>query len=296
MIKPSTRILDQILQAIEQDDFMLPTLPEVAIKLQELIDDPNVSADQVVVALSIDPFVSAQIIKSANSAAFVSLPQINSVREAASRLGYRQLRNVVFTITMSKMLDSNDSVINQRIKGIWDHSREMAALCYVLALRYTHLSPEHAMIIGLVHDIGVLPLYMYIEKNNISMSNDELKTLINECHEVIGAKLLKKWNFPQDVVDAVAEHDDIHRDFSKAALPDYADVVMFANLQGLNTLAMRMTWDNIAAVNRLGFSESECQNFMASNAGRIGLVKSMLGMSPTTRTPVFSIVTPPTII
>jgi putative nucleotidyltransferase with HDIG domain len=278
MNKPSTRIIDQVIQSIERDDYMLPTLPDEAIKLQELIDDPNVSAEQIVVALSIDLFVSAQIIKSANSAAFAGLPQISSVREAASRLGYRQLRNLVITITRSEMLCSKNPIINQRIKEIFDHSREMAALCYVIALRHPHLSPEQAMIVGLVHDIGMLPLYLQIEKNNVPIANDELEILIDECHEEIGAKLLKKWNFPQDIVNAVAEHDDIHRKFSKEELPDYMDVVTFANLQGSGQ-AKVMAWNNIAAMNRLGFSERECRFFMESNAEHIGLAKSKLGMA-----------------
>ena len=271
---------------------MLPTLPDVAIKLQELIDDPNVSADHVLMALSADPFVSAQIIRSANSAAFEGLPQINCVREAASRLGYRQLRNVVFNVTMSNLLYANKSVIGHRIKEIWDHSREMAALSYVIALRHSHLSPEHAMIIGLVHDIGVLPLYLHIEKNNISMTSDDLEILINECHEAIGAKLLEKWKFPQDIVEAVAEHDDIHREHDKAALPDYADVIMFANLQGSGQ-AKRVTWANVAAVSRLGFSERECQTFLEHNADRIKVVKSMLGMTPPAKFHAYDDVTPP---
>jgi HD-like signal output (HDOD) protein len=277
MTKISTYILDQILLSIDQDDFVLPTLPDVASRLQELIDDPNVSVDQVLLSLSIDPVVSAQIIKSANGTAFDGLPQVESVREAASRLGFRKLRNLVITITMSKMLRSKNPIINQRINELWIHSREMAALCYVIAQRYPHLSPEHAMIVGLVHDIGLLPLYLQIEKGNMLLTTDELECLIEECHEEVGSKLLKKWNFPQDIVEAVADHDDIHRDASNSALPDYMDVVTFANLLGSDQ-AIVMAWNNVSAVSRLGLSVKECQTFMEINADHIELVKSMFGM------------------
>lgn len=90
-------LLEAILAAIETDNMVLPTLPDVAYKIQDLIDDPNVSADQLVFVISSDPFISAQIIKTANSAAFTGKPQLDNVRDAVSRLGYRQLRNLVMT-------------------------------------------------------------------------------------------------------------------------------------------------------------------------------------------------------
>ncbi len=276
-------LLDQILLAIEHDNIVLPTLPEVAIKVQNLIADPNVSAEQIVAVLAGDPFISAQIIKTANSAAFAEKPQVDNVREAVSRLGYRQLRNLVMTITMNKMFYSKNPIINKQMKETWDHSREVAAVSYVIALRQPHLSPDQAMLAGLMHDIGVLPLCLHIEKNHVPIEEDTLNELIRKCHSKIGTSLLKKWNFPQDLVEVVGEHENLHRDSNDMPRADYIDVVSVANLQD-RVRAKLVAWDNIVAATRLGLSTEECQTFVERYAERIALVEGMLGLTPTSKT------------
>lgn len=288
-------LLEQILYAIEHDDVMLPTLPDVAIKIQRLLDDPNVSADKIITILSSDPSIAAQIIKSANSAIFAGRPQIDNVRGAVSRLGYRQMHNLVISITMNRMFCSKNPIINLRMNKVWKHSREVAAVSYVLALRQPYLSPDQAMMAGLIHDIGVLPLCLHIENNHMTVTGDTLEAIIIKCGVRIGAELLKKWNFPQEMVDVVAEHENIHRKSSRAPQADYADVVTIANLQD-RARAKMVAWDNIAAVNRLGLSKEECQTFMECNAERIEQVEGMLGISPANKSCAPGVVAPATTI
>jgi putative nucleotidyltransferase with HDIG domain len=272
-------LLEQILHAIEHNDIVLPTLPEVAIKIQDLINNPNVSADQIVYVLSGDPFISVQIIKAANSAVFADKPRVDRVRDAATRLGYSQLSNLVMTIAMSKMFCSKNPVINQQMKTVWDHSREVAAVSYVLASRQPHLSPDQAMLAGLIHDIGILPLCMHIEKNHIPIGEDTLNQLIQKCHATIGTKLLKKWNFPRNFIEVIGEHENLHRDSSDMPRADYADVVCIANLQ-CSARPKIEDWDKIAAAKRLGLNNEECQTYLERNAERIALVAGMLGIEP----------------
>lgn len=275
-------LIGQILHAVGQDDFALPTLPNVATRIQELMADPNVSADRIVAVLSGDPFVSAQIIRSANSAAFTGMPPINNVRDAALRLGYRQLHNLVITITVDRLFSSNNPAVNQRMKQVWEHSRRVAAVSYVLASRHAHLSPDQAMLAGLMHNIGLLPLYLHIENNRLQIDADTLATLGRKTHQTIGAKLLNSWHFPPEIIAVVLEHEDLHRESGTAPVPDYADVIMFANLQN-STRAIAVAWDNITAVQRLGVTKEECRTFLAQHAGRIETVEVLLGMKQKAR-------------
>ncbi|MEI7843293.1 MAG: HDOD domain-containing protein [Gallionellaceae bacterium] len=270
-------LLELILQEIEQDSFALPTLPSVAANIQTLIDDPNVSVDQIVAVLNSDPFISAQIIKSANSAAYMGKPKIDNVLDAAIRLGYRQLRNLVITITMNNMLYSKNPVINRQMQETWEHSRKVAALSYVLALEHQHLSPDQAMLAGLMHDIGVLPLCMHIEKHHVPIEESTLASLIIKCHVSIGTKLLNSWHFQQEIVEVVPEHENTQRASTRDFMPDYADVVMFANLQAKHN-SQFTDWNSIPAINRLRLSEDKCRSFIDENAERIEQVEVLLGM------------------
>lgn len=270
--------LEEVLASIDNKELILPTLPDAALRLRKLIDDPNVSASQVVFVISSDPVISAQVIKTANSAAFLGKPPVANVKDAVSRLGYRLLHNTVLALTVGKMFHSNNPVINKRLKSVWEHSREVASISYVIALHQKHLQPDHAMMAGLIHDIGALPVCLFAEQKGVELSNEILDALILKCHVQVGIQLLKNWNFPHDLIDVVAGHEDFHREAESTIPADYTDVVIVANLQSKVT-AKVTAWNNIAAAKRLGMAPEDCQNFLERFAEQISVVQDMLGIA-----------------
>lgn len=274
-------LLEQIISAIENDTLVLPTLPDVALKIQHLIDAPHVSAEKIVTALASDPLISAQLIKAANSALFTGKRPVENVRGAVTRLGYLQVRNLVMTITMNKMFQAQNPGINKRMKAVWQHSREVAAMSYVLALRQPQLSPDQAMLAGLVHEIGMLPLCLHIEKKRMQITEDALEELIRKCSGTIGTKLLQKWSFPRDLIGVIEGHEHLQRDSNDMPRADYTDIISIANLQADSAHEKKIDWEEIAAVKRLGLSGDECRNFGELYAERIAAIAEMLGISHT---------------
>lgn len=272
-------IVDEVFAALEANQLELPTLPDIAIKIRDLIDDPNVSADQLVNLLSADPVISAHIIKAANSAAFSRGKTVDNLRDAVSRLGYRMLRNLVMTITMSKLFQGKSPVVNQQLMKLWEHSREVAATSYVLALHQKHLKPEQAMLAGLMHDIGALPLYLYADRHHPHLSQPELEELIRKFHGESGAMLLQNWNFPKELVDVVSEHENLQRTTDSGAA-DYVDVVTVADMQ-MSGMAKFVAWENVHAAARLGYSAADCQNFLSNHVAQLAVVQGMLGINAT---------------
>jgi HD-like signal output (HDOD) protein len=185
---------------------------------------------------------------------------------------------------MSKMFHSKNSLIQQRMQSVWDQSREVAAVSYVIARGQRNLSADQAMLAGLLHAIGVLPLCLYLDQNKINVDDETLSQLIKKCRAIIGAHLLRKWNFAQEIVTAVAEFENIHRESGNGPLVDYADIITIANLQD-RARAKLVVWRNIAAVQRLGWTEEQCQNFLEDHAEEIEKVATMLGMSPQAKSP-----------
>jgi len=275
-------IAAEVFAALDSGTLELPTLPDVALKIRKTIDDPNVSAEGIIRLLSTDPSISAQIIKAANSAAFSNGNQVNDLRTAISRLGYRMLYTMVMTITMSQLFKANSQIINQKLKQVWDHSREVAANSYVLALHQKHLKPEQAMLAGLVHDLGALPLCMYADRHHPRLDQATLDGLIRRFHTEIGARLLTKWNFTADLVEVVSRHEDLQH-MTADGVPDYIDVVAVANLMKPTT-AKFVAWENVRAVERLGLTPGKCQNFLTTYAEQLSVALEMLGIS-TAKTP-----------
>ena len=267
-----------VLAALEADQLDLPVMPDMALKIRNLLDNPNVSADHLVRALSADPVISMHIIKAANSAALANGHQVGNLREAIVRLGYRMLRSLVMNITLTKLFQASSPLINQQLKKLWEHSRDVAANCYVLARQHRHLSPEQAMLTGLVHDIGALPLCLYADRHHSHLEQATLEGLIHKFSTTIGTKLLQSWNFPAKLIEAVSDHDSLHRT-NDSGLADYVDVLTMANLQMQET-AKFVAWENVHAAARLGFNATDCQGFLSSHAEQLAVAQGMLAHPP----------------
>jgi len=264
--------------ALEADQIDLPVMPDMALKVRDMLDNPNVSAGHLVRLLSADPVISMHIIKAANSAALSNGHPVGNLGEAITRLGYRMLRSLIMNITMTKLFQASRPLINQQLKALWEHSREVAANCYVLAKQHRHLSPEQAMLIGLVHDIGALPLCLYADCARSHIDQEKLEELIHRFSTAIGAKLLQKWGFPDELVEAVSGHDNLQRT-SASGRADYIDVLTVANLLIQGT-ARLVAWENVSAATRLGYNATDCQNFLSSHAEQLAVAQGMLAHPP----------------
>ncbi|OGT05791.1 MAG: hypothetical protein A2Z65_07775 [Gallionellales bacterium RIFCSPLOWO2_02_58_13] len=149
----------------------------------------------------------------------------------------------------------------------------------MLAQRHKHLKPEQAMLAGLVHDIGALPLYLYADRYHARLDQTTLEELVHKFSAAIGTRLLKNWNFPEELVAVPAGHDDLLR-ANNSGVADYVDVVTVANLQ-IPGAAKFVAWANVFAAERLGYYAGECQNFLTDHAEQLAVIKGMLDVNAT---------------
>ncbi|MGA7594676.1 MAG: HDOD domain-containing protein [Gallionella sp.] len=251
--------IDGLFSAVENNEIPLPAMPDLAMKIQKILKDINVSNQQVSTAVSTDPVLASQIIKAANSALYLGKPKVDTLMEAIARIGFRMVGNIVTTFSMNKISNATHPIVKKHIAAFWKHSREVAAISYVLARNHKHLNQDQAMLAGLVHDIGTLPLCLYAEKTVRNLDDSLLDALLVKYRAKVGGRLLKDWQFPPELVEVVLAHEDLQRD-TEDSLASYADIVTVANL--LNPSSVKTTdWDNIAAVKRLYFTKDTCQSF-----------------------------------
>ena len=265
-----------MIAALKNGHLDLPVLPDMARKVQNLIDDPDAPVSKIVDLLSSDPVVSMHVIKAANSAALSNGRPVNDLRSAVSRLGNRMLRCLVISVTMAPLFQANSPLINRQLIKLWKHSREVAARSYLLAQRQRHLKPEVAMLAGLVHDIGALPLYLYADRGHSHFDQSALEQLVDEFSALAGTRLLQSWNFPEELVAVVAEHEDLYR-VNDSGIADYVDVVTVANLQ-IPGAACFIAWKNIFAAERLDYYAADCRNFLSNHAEQLAATRDMLGI------------------
>jgi HD-like signal output (HDOD) protein len=255
----SNTIADELSEAMERNDLVLPALPAWTAKILKMLDNIRVSAGKIAPAVSTDPIFVGQLLKTANSALYPRKPKVDNLNRAVDRVGYEKLRNLVISISMDKLSIIEKPALKKYLADFQDHSREVAAICYVLAKSQKHLSQDEAMLAGLIHDIGRLPLLLYIEDKDLPVDDETVTTVIREYSALAGERLLKLWEFPPELVEIPMAHDDIHRKTSSTRA-SYADIVTVANILTRSTAKIGI-WDNVTAVKRMGLDTELYREF-----------------------------------
>ena len=245
-------IKNDLVEAIDNDKLILPTLPEAALKVREIAESDDSSINDLVKVISNDTAMSARLIRVCNSPLFRGARAIENLNMAVSRLGMAYTSNLAMGLAMEQMFQATSDMIDKRLRSTWQTSTEVAGICHVLAQHYTRLKPDQATLAGLVHLIGVLPILRYVEDQDLQISSLMLDNIIEELHPRIGHLILKKWDFPTELQNVPLEYTNFQRQIASA---DYADLVMVANLQlvaGSEHPWTQMDWKTISAFDRLG--------------------------------------------
>jgi HD-like signal output (HDOD) protein len=112
---------------------------------------------------------------------------------------------------------------------LWQHCTQVAALCHALAKRTPGFDPAQALLIGLVHDIGVIPVLTYAQHYpNLTQDPEILERTIQRLRAEFSAMTLRTWDFPEEFCAAALEAEDWLRD--KRPAPDYTDILVMAQL------------------------------------------------------------------
>lgn len=274
------QFVEQLIEDIAQNRLEVPTLPEVALRVRKLIDDPNANAVQVAKAISADAALSTRMMQVANSVMFTGMSQVDNVRAAVNRLGLAIVRNMVVVIATKSLYSPElPKFARLRMQELWKHSTKVAALSNVLAKRYKHLRPDEAMLGGLIHDIGTLPILMRAAKYpELGQDPVTLQKIIDRLHGDIGRLILQAWHLPQELVDVAATHEDMLRiSFDKV---DYVDIVTVANLHsylGTPHRLAQLDWSILPVFNRLKLSPDDSIKLFREAQAEVNGVYSLLG-------------------
>ncbi len=246
------KVAKAIIAAIDADKLVLPTMPEMAIKVREVAEDSNASIKQLNEVISNDAALTARIIKVANSALFRGAREIEDLAMALSRLGMQTTSNLATGLAMEQMFQATSDIVDQRMREVWSKSSEIAGICHVLCKHYTKLRPDQAALGGLVHQIGVLPVLSFAEEHPVLLKDSmTLDSVIDQIHPLIGTKILTTWEFPPELRKVPKDCFNYSRDVSQA---DYSDIVTVAMLQSYagTKKTELVDYQNVTAFGRLG--------------------------------------------
>lgn len=271
------QLIDELLEDLDNNRLVLPTLPEVALRVRDTLEDENMGLPEVAQVITSDTAVSARLIQIANSPLLRASRQIDTVELAVSRMGGDMVRNLVMSIVMEQMFQATSDATDSRLRDLWEHSTTVAAISHALANKFTQLKPDQALLAGLVHDIGSLPIIARAEDvPDLLLNTDMLDRILTQTHNEVGKAILTKWNFPQEIIDVAEQHDNTRYDSSTV---DYVDVVIVANLQSYLSTSHRLNevdWKTVPSFKKLGMETDVNIVNMEGAADDIKVIKSVL--------------------
>jgi len=198
----------------------LTTLPQIATRVLELVENPRTSASQLGDIIASDQVLTARILKLANSAYFGFPRRISTLNLAIVVLGFNALRDLVLSISIIDQFRVRSNH-QWNLEKFWRHSVMVAIGAKVLSRLRGYTPAGEVFVGGLIHDIGYLVLmqhfpdlfqeaFEYAEKNGVAFLAAEYRTL-GFSHAEVGAWLSEGWNLPEKLVKAIQYHHRPHR-------------------------------------------------------------------------------------
>ncbi|WP_367154158.1 HDOD domain-containing protein [Methylomonas sp. HYX-M1] len=214
---------------MQSDKLALPTIPDVSVKIRRAINEPTANSNKIARVVQTDPSITARLIKISNSPLYRGRRKIESCPEALTRLGLKAAQDIITVFALKAVFNAKTAVIRRKMQELWSHSSHVAAISAVLAHKTPGFDPDRAMLAGLVHDIGIVPILAYADRQpDILTSPTDLADTVRELRSEIGVQIIRKWDFPTDFEDVVIHAENWFRNSGDQAT--YSDIVMISQL------------------------------------------------------------------
>ena len=217
-------------------DAEIPTLPEIFYRLEAAINNPYSNLADIASILAADTGLAARILKIANSSLFSFPASIETVSQAISVVGTQQLRELVLSTYVMRVFEGIPIDLVD-MNAFWRHSIACGVGARVIAAYRRETNIERFYLLGLLHDIGRLVLYLRQPESAAQALRasqaqcrylvDLESEMIGIDHAEVGAALLALWRLPESLQEPVRYH---HRPGSAGLYPDEAAVVHFADI------------------------------------------------------------------
>ncbi|WP_018411078.1 HDOD domain-containing protein [Methyloversatilis thermotolerans] len=203
----------------------LPSIPRVVQQLIATLKDEDADLHPLIADIKQDPAISAKVLRLANSGFYAGRRTVGSIDEAITLIGTRAMRTLVISAGLTGVFTKVQGV---DLKDFWRHALTTASAAAMLA-KEARMDAESAYSAGLMHRVGQLMIHIAFPRVAEEIARDcrdlsvaeraaveQVKLHTNHCE--VGAELAVRWNFPDDIVQALKHYSQPqHPDAGKLA-------------------------------------------------------------------------------
>lgn len=210
------------------EELNIPSLPDVAIKLRNAMQNEAGIAD-VVKIIQHDPVFSAKLIGLANCPLYLGAIPVKSCHEAVTRIGLNATRNLVISLSINRIFKTNSPVIKKYLDDIWKESLSISIICYVLATITKQVNPEEALLAGLISNIGCIPFLSFAANfPKEYCTESDIEHALPYVKGPVGYKVLRDWGFVEEYLKIPLYVDDWYQNTSVEL--NLTDIVVLSRL------------------------------------------------------------------
>jgi len=211
--------IKQRIESIINNLDQLPSIPEVASKIINMVNDPNVSFKHIAEEISKDQSMTTNILKLCNSAYFSKGKEIASLDRAIVTLGLKEVKDIIMLIATKPVLDKSILGYDLAKGDLWKQGLVVATISKKIALDKKRKNIADTVFTGgIIHNVGKVVIALFVqntfkdimtdvENKNIPFHIAE-KEIMGYNHQEIGEKILMKWNFPPVLQSIVRYYQD----------------------------------------------------------------------------------------
>jgi HD-like signal output (HDOD) protein len=220
----------ELRQDIEQNRIRLPTLPTLSLEALLVVNDAASNMTDIGKIIGKDTSMATRLVRYANSPLYGGVHKVTSVKGAVIRIGVNAVRSAILNLAMHDVFTTHHTLIQDRMEGLWKHSVAVAIRAVLLASYFKQLDRGEAMLAGLIHDVGIIPVLIKASEYSVLLEKgSNLDKLVSHLHMTLGKFILSFWNFDPFLVEVAGSHDNLDRD-SRGEDVDYLDIIQVANV------------------------------------------------------------------
>jgi HD-like signal output (HDOD) protein len=274
------RLIEALTVELAGEKIDLPSFPDVATRVRRALTNDQVDVDQVVRIVSAEPALAARLLQLANSVALNPAgSRIAELRSAVSRIGFNMARSAAIAFAMSQLRRAEAyKGVGDALAQLWEQSAHVAAMCHVVAKRFTRLNADTALLAGLLLSVGKLYLLTRTARFPAVLADvGTYQRLVAEWHGRLAQAILRNWELSDDVVDAVGAADNLEREHEGATdLIDVLSVASALTSLGPDPHPGEMLFLGSPAARRMKLDASACAAALAESQESIASLRQAL--------------------
>lgn len=195
---------------------MLPAMPTTTQKLLEILNNPSAGAKELSKAITLDPAVTAQVLRLANSAYYGQGGKVSDVTKAVILIGFAEISHALMALSLASLFVRKDAPEIIDRAAFWEHALSCSVIAGQMVRPAGVGDPHQVLVAGLLHDLGKLVMAYYMPEEYAGILRraaaercairDIEREVLGNNHALLGEAIARRWKLPVEISRCIRYH------------------------------------------------------------------------------------------